>query len=100
VALLLRHLSDSRAAGEVSAVASANDPFAFSPPDDGTLRRWAADGLTQRESLVLPTEVAGAGTVRWLGRFVFYRSDGSERYVLMQLDPAAGALQDFGYVVF
>ena len=100
VALLLRHVSDSTVAGEISAVASADDPFVFSPPDDRTLRRWAADGLALRESLPFPTETIGGALFRWQGRFVFYRSDGTERYVLMQLETAAGALQDFGFVTF
>jgi len=71
-----------------------------SPPDDRTLRRWAADGLALRESLPFPTETIGGALFHWQGRFVFYRSDGTERYVLMQLETAAGALQDFGFVTF
>jgi len=100
VPLLLRHVADSTVAGDISAVASADDPFVFSPPDDRTLRRWAANGLAAKESLVFPVETIGTSSFRWQGRFVFYRSDGLERYVLMQLDPAAGALQDFGLVTF
>jgi hypothetical protein len=96
---LLRHLSDSTAAGEISAVASA-DEFFFPASDDRTLRRWTADGLIAREAVSFPAEVIGTASFRWQGRFVFYRSDGSERYVLMQLDPTAGALQDFGFVIF
>jgi hypothetical protein len=34
------------------------------------------------------------------GRFVFYRSDGSERYVVMQLDQAAAVVQDFGIATY
>jgi len=37
---------------------------------------------------------------RWQGRFVFYRSDGSVRYVVLQVDPTSGAASDFGFVTF
>ncbi|HEY6912047.1 MAG TPA: PKD domain-containing protein [Myxococcales bacterium] len=97
--ILLRHLSDSTAAGEVSAVASADAQF-FNPPDDQTLRRWNANGLTLMETAPFPDEQVGAFLFRWHGRFVFYRSDGSERYVVLQLDPGAGVVQDFGVVTF
>jgi hypothetical protein len=94
--LLLRHLSDSTA-GEISAVASADD-FFFPFTDDRTLRRWAADTLAARESVAFPSETA---TSRWQGRFVFYRSDGTERYVLLQLvDQQTGVASDYGFVIF
>jgi hypothetical protein len=38
--------------------------------------------------------------VPWHGRFVFYRSDGTERYVVLQLDPGAAATYDWGIVTF
>jgi len=97
--LLLRSVSDSTAAGEISALASP-DPSFFGGTDDRTLRRWSSDGLVQLESAPLPSELVGASSFPWNGRFVFYRSDGSERYVVLQLDPAASALQDFGMVTF
>jgi chitinase len=97
--LFLRHLSDSTAAGEISAIGSADTPF-FITSDDQTLRRWDSNGLTQRESVPFPTETVGSGSFKWSGRFVFYRSDGSERYVVLQLDPAAAVVQDFGVVIF
>ena len=97
---LLRHLSDSTAAGEISAVASGDD-FFFPPADDRRLRRWAANNFSARDSVPFPTETAGNTVSRWQGRFVFYRSDGTERYVLVQLiDPVTGAASDFGFVIF
>jgi len=97
--VLIRHLSDSAAAGEISAVTGADSPF-FNGPDDQALRRWRASDLSQIESVPFPSEVLGPNSFHWNGRFAFYRSDGSERYVVLQLDPAAAALQDFGVVVF
>jgi hypothetical protein len=49
---------------------------------------------------LFPAETLGGSPRPWYGRFVFYRSDGSERYVVMQLDQAAAALQDFGIVTY
>ena len=96
--LLLRHLSDSALAGEISAIASADDGFFFSP-DDRTLRRWTANDLSARESVPFPTETVG--TTRWQGRFVFYRSNGTERYELVQLvDQLTGGASDYGFVTF
>ena len=80
-------------------MASVDSSF-FGSADDRTLRRWTSDGLVQLESAPLPSERVGAASFSWNGRFVFYRSDGSERYVVLQLDPAAGVLQDFGMVTF
>ena len=99
-ALLLRHLSDSNLAGEISAVASADDLFFFPPADDRTLRRWATPGLNARDSIPFPSETVGTTVSRWQGRLVFYRSDGSERYVMLQVDPTSGAAPDFGFVTF
>ncbi|HET7788293.1 MAG TPA: hypothetical protein VFL36_20135 [Myxococcales bacterium] len=97
--LFLRHLSDSTAAGEISAIATADSQF-FNTTDDQTLRRWDSNGLVLRESVPFPLEAVGTGSFKWSGRFVFYRSDGSERYVVLQLDPAAAVLQDFGVAIF
>ncbi|HET9753210.1 MAG TPA: hypothetical protein VFP52_09615, partial [Myxococcales bacterium] len=69
-------------------------------PDDQALRRWDSNGLTQLDSVPFPAETVGAASFKWSGRFVFYRSDGSERYVVLQLDPAAAVLQDFGVAIF
>lgn len=98
--LVVRQLDDSTAAGEISAVASEDNGFFFSLPDGHTLRRWDANGLTAKEVLPLPRELVNSTAFQWSGRFVFYRSDGTERYVVLQLDPAAGSLRDFGVVIY
>jgi hypothetical protein len=99
--IVLHQLDDSTAAGEMSAVTSQDQPFFFfSADDDRTVRRWSADGLSAKETLLFPSLAVGTSSFAWSGRFVFYRSDGSERYIVMQLDPAAAASQDFGVVTF
>jgi hypothetical protein len=100
--LLLRHFDDSAAAGELSAISSLEAPsYSYStPPDDQTVRRWSADGLVSREVLPFPSEPVGGTNFAWSGRYVFYRSDGSERYVILQLAPGAGAAHDFAIVTY
>jgi chitinase len=95
----IRHLSDSTAAGQLSAITSA-DTASYSSTDDQALRSWSAADLTSVDVAPLPTETVGGTAYHWGGRFVFYRSDGSARYVLLQLDPASGVLEDFGWVTF
>jgi chitinase len=91
----LRHASDSSARGELSCVAS-NDSYSYYS-DDRTLRRYSTADLSLRESAVFPVDPSGP--TPWRGRYVFYRSDGTERYVVMQLDAGvpAGA---FGIATF
>jgi chitinase len=96
--LVARHLSDSTAAGQLSAITTGGD--IYSTGSDAALRRWSATGLTQLEVTIFPSELVGTTSYRWGGRFVFYRSDGSARYVLLQFDPASGVLQDFGWVTY
>jgi hypothetical protein len=95
----VRHLADSTAAGQLSAITSADSNY-YSSTDDQLLRRWSASDLAPMDAAPLPSETVGGSVYRWGGRFVFYRADGSARYVLLQLDPASGALDDFGWVTF
>jgi chitinase len=96
----IRHLADSTSAGRLSAITSPDSGYSYSSVDDQVLRSWSATDLTALEVAPLPSEPVGGTPYRWAGRFVFYRADGSVRYVLLQLDPAAGLLQDFGWVTF
>jgi hypothetical protein len=97
---VVRQLAESSAAGEVSAIASDDAAGYSSQLDDRTLRSYRADGLAAREVAVFPSEAVNGSSYPWSGRFVFYRADGSERYVILQLAAAAGVLQDFGVATF
>jgi hypothetical protein len=97
--ITIQHLADSTPAGKLSAITSADSGYYSGLPDQ-VLRSWSATDLTPLEAAPLPSEVIAGITYRWGGRFVFYRSDGSARYVLMQLDPTSGVLQDYGWVTF
>ena len=92
----IRHASSS--ATEISCVATSDVPYSYY--DDRSLRRFAADTLELRETAMFPLEAIGGTRYPWSGRFVFYRSDGTERYVIMQLDSGAGQIQDFGIATY
>ena len=93
-----RYVSDSTAGGELSAVTGSYDEY-YSY-DDLALRRYESDSLGLLEVAPFPSELVNGTAFRWRGRYVFYRSDGTERYVIAQLDPGSGALFDFGLVTF
>jgi chitinase len=94
-----RHVSDSSAAGEISAI-TRGDVQGYSWTDDDVLRRYEAAALGLRETAPFPSELVNGTSYGWRGRYVFYRSDGTERYVIAQLDPASSALLDFGLATF
>ena len=99
--LSIHHLDDSTAAGELSAFTGSDSGYyAYGTTNDQVLRRWTAADLTQREALPLPTATVGGQPYRWAGRYVFYRSDGTARFELLQLDPMAGVVDDFGWTEF
>jgi hypothetical protein len=93
-----RHVSDSTAGGELSAITGSYDEY-YSY-DDLALRRYQSDSLGLLEVAPFPSELVNGTAFRWRGRYVFYRSDGTERYVIAQLDPDSGALFDFGVATF
>jgi chitinase len=97
--LLARHLSDSTEANEISAI-TRSDSTDYSYEDDEVLQRYEAASLGLLETAPFPSELVNGAPFPWRGRYVFYRSDGSERYVILQLDPASGALLDFGVATF
>ena len=94
-----RHVSDSSAAGEISAI-TRGDVQGYSWTDDDVLRRYEAAALGLRETAPFPSELVNGTSYGWRGRYVFYRSDGTERYVIAQLDPASSTLLDFGLATF
>jgi hypothetical protein len=96
--MYLRHAAGSTTAGELSCVTTGD--ASYSSSDDTALRRYSSDGLALLETALFPVETLAGSPFHWFGRFVFYRSDGTERYVVMQLDPAAAAVQDFGIVTY
>jgi chitinase len=54
--------------------------------------------LAYQTSIALPQFSTPGGDFDTYGRFVFYSGDGSLFHVLLQADPAAAALNDYGVV--
>jgi hypothetical protein len=89
-----RYASDSPGRGEISCIAGTD---AYSYYDDRALRSFGSSDLSPRPTATFPVDPAGP--TPWRGRYVFYRSDGSERYVVLQLDGGTGA-GGFGVATF
>ncbi len=96
--LSLRQLADSAAAGTVSAL--ARDLSDWSTSDADRLLRWRSSDLSPLDRALLPRRTVGGIAYRYFGRGVFYRADGTERYVLLQLDQASGILDGFALATF
>jgi hypothetical protein len=56
--------------------------------------------LAYHTSITLPRFSTPGGEFDTYGRFVFYNSDGSLFHVLLQVDPMAGALNDYGIATY
>ena len=83
----IRELAQSGTADELALIQDASDSQ-IRTYVDSTL--WCSGGIT------LPDFGAYASH----GRFIFYNRDGSQYYVVIQADPAAGLTDDFGIVVY
>ncbi len=61
---------------------------------------YADEFLDYQTSITLPQFSTPGGDFDTYGRFVFYRGDGSLFHVLLQADPAASALNDYGVATY
>lgn len=87
----VRHVDHSSASGQVAAVPSAfGDPLA-----DTQVKVYDAAFLTSVGSFPLPPATVSGMSYPDHGRFAFWRSDGSRYYVIVQVDPTAGLLNDY-----
>ena len=93
----IMHLSHSSAIGKVIAI-PANT---FSVLDSDTeIRTFAYDFLTFEQSVPLPRFIIGSRNYVGHGRFVFYNSDASKTFVVLQADSTSGAIYDYGVVTY
>ena len=95
---LIEHLSHSSAADKVIAIPGAD----WIPPDDEDteLQIYDYDFLNFEESVSLPNFIVNGNAYPGHGRYVFFNSDGSAYYVVMQADETSGMLYDFGVVAY
>lgn len=93
----IAHLSHSSAIGKVAAI-PANSYFVLD--SDTEIRTFGYDYLTFEQSIPLPRFIFGNGNYAGHGKFVFYNSDGSKVFVVVQADASSGALYDYGIVIY
>jgi hypothetical protein len=94
--LLVRWASDSVAADEIAVLSDSS----WGGGDDTTLHFHERAFMARTSTVALPRAAVGGVGFPTHGRFVFHRSDGQTRYVLVQVDAASGLLADFALVVY
>lgn len=94
---LVKHLSHSSAIGKVAAIP---DNSWNTTNADIELRIFGYDYLTFEKSITLPQFIVGSNHYAGHGRFVFYNSDGTKYFVVLQADGSAGMLYDYGVVAY
>jgi hypothetical protein len=95
----LQHLAHSRAGKVVVSIpAVESTAYPKAPNEDARIVLHSDDFLALKRTLGLAAFTLGGKTAVSHGRFVFARTDGSEYYVVVQADPSAGFLADYGLV--
>ncbi|HYF00666.1 MAG TPA: fibronectin type III domain-containing protein [Planctomycetota bacterium] len=95
----VQSVAHSAAAGRIAAIPAVYDLGAF-VHDDTEVRFFGDVYADFRSRRALPRFAVGPNTYAGQGRFVFWRSDGSRCYVLVQADPAASLALDWGLVTY
>jgi uncharacterized protein (TIGR03437 family) len=80
-------------------ILSADQSSFSSPANAGSLSIFEYEFLNPILQLSLPSFPAGSRQARSFGRFVFSSRDDSKAIVIVQADPAAGVLRDYGVAV-
>lgn len=93
---LIRHLSHSSAISKV--VAIPDDWIATNA--DTEIRIFGYNFLTFEQSIKLPHFIVGNNQYQGHGRFVFYNSNGTKSYVVLQAEPGSGMLYDYGVIAY
>lgn len=94
----VRHLSRSAAAGKVVVIPDIT--YSSTTVNDQQLQWYNYDYLTFASSVTLTKFMVGTRQYAGHGRFVFYNSAGTKVFVLLQADPTAGLLYDYGITVY
>jgi hypothetical protein len=86
---------------EIAAIPATN-PYAYPPSTmtDGTVELFNVDFLGHTDRITLPRWQVGSSSFPTHGRFVFYRSDASKKYVVVQADAASALLRDTAVLTF
>jgi chitinase len=96
---VIRSLDSS--ATEVAAIEDAN-AFYYGPnvPPDTVVEVFSAGSLAPLTPLVLPRWYVNGVSYDTHGRFVFYSTDGTRKYVIVQGDSTSGLLHDTAVLTF
>jgi hypothetical protein len=95
---LVRHLSHSAAIGNVIAV--PDNSIWSNEFTDKEIQIFGYDYLTFKERIPLPHFIISGNGYAGRGRFVFYNSDGSKYFAVVQADGTSGLLYDYGVVTY
>ncbi len=95
---LITHLSHSISTGKIAVIPEGN--FSGEPPNDTVLQFYDYTFLVYEDSIVLPTFSVGQDIYPGHGKFVFFNSDGTRKYVIIQADNTSGLLYDHMVVVY
>jgi hypothetical protein len=94
---LVRHMSHSSAIGKVIAI--PDNGYGITSADT-EIRIFVYNFLTFEQSIKLPHFVVGNNQYAGHGRFVFYNSNGTKSFVVLQADASSGMLYDYGVVTY
>jgi hypothetical protein len=94
---LVRHMSHSSAIGKVIAI--PDNGYGITSADT-EIRIFVYNFLTFEQSIKLPHFVVGNNQYAGHGRFVFYNSNGTKSFVVLQADAGSGMLYDYGVVTY
>jgi hypothetical protein len=94
----VQSVAHSTAAGRIAAIPMVRT---VAPIHDDTEVRFFGDEYADfLDRRALPRFVVGPDSFPGRGRFVFWRSDGTRCYVVLQADAASGLAQDWGVVAY
>lgn len=94
----IESLDDSSATGNVLVVPM--ERWDIITPNDTQLQTYGFDFLTYGGTVTLPKFIVSGTGYDSHGRFVFYNSDGSRYFVIVQADSSAGVANDYGIVTY
>jgi hypothetical protein len=97
----IRWASHSQLSGSVAVLPFFQRPsywWGSTPPAryDHEIHYYTPDFLAYQGKLVLPTFQKETTSVQWRGRWHFYDATATRQHVIVQSDPEAGMLYDFG----
>ncbi|RPJ59323.1 MAG: hypothetical protein EHM23_14455 [Acidobacteria bacterium] len=91
------HLAHSLQTGQVAIIPDSPETY-YDLAGDTQLELFQYDGLQPSRTVYLPSFPSDEGIASH-GRFVFFNRDGTRLFVIVQADPKAGLIKDYGVFV-